>query len=254
MSVHCSPVREKKSTDCTKESAEKANQCAEKLWFAGRHSRKYPENNDQMNKHCKETTELIACVKDHTDRCANDIQRHLANVMLFTMKTNDKHYCGKSAKRQEFLSLGVCANQIRDQTNKCMERFLLMLGKSNKYQTKYKVPFACWYVINIIFINYNLTNSYLLMTFSSFHELKQCIVKSAHNLNSDHCSDSSTESLEKYLNALSINTLNLMCNEYEEESDKCQSIPKLAKGVKYSRALNIIDGFGNILKDVIDKH
>ena len=37
----------------------------------------------------------------------------------------------------------------------------------------------------------------LLSINSSFHELKQCIVKSAHNLNSDQCSEHSTESLEK---------------------------------------------------------
>ena len=43
-----------------------------------------------------------------------------------------------------------------------------------------------------------------------------------------------------------------MCNEYEDESDKCQSIPRLAKGIKYSRALNVIDGFGNLLKEVTE--
>ena len=98
-----------------------------------------------------------------------------------------------------------------------------------------------WYIIILLI---------LLSINSSFHELKQCIVRSAHNLHSEQCSEHSMESLEKYLNALSINTLNLMCNEYEEDSDKCQSIPKLSKGVKYSRALNIIEGFGNILKGV----
>ena len=82
-----------------------------------------------MTKHCKETTELIACVKDHTNRCGNELQKQLANVMLFTMKTNDKLYCSKSAKRQEFLSFGVCANKIRDQSNKCMEKFAVNARK-----------------------------------------------------------------------------------------------------------------------------
>ena len=94
----------------------------------------------------------------------------------------------------------------------------------------------------------------IIVLFSSFYELKKCILRSAHDMHSTECSDSSMESLDKYLSTLSVNTLNLMCNEYEDESNKCQSIPKLAKGVKYSRALNIIDGFSTLLMDPNDKN
>ena len=153
----CSPVREKKSSDCSKEVIEKANTCAEKLWFAGRHSRRFPESSEQLTKHCKETTELIKCVKDVTDRCGNEMHRHLANAMLFTMKSTEKTYCSKAVKQKEFLSLGVCGNHIRDQSSKCMDRFLLSLGKANRYDNRYKIPYSCWYVIRMTMINLNMT-------------------------------------------------------------------------------------------------
>jgi hypothetical protein len=141
---------------CDEENRIKADVCAEKLWFVGRKSRKYPENEVQMQKYCKQTTNLIKCVKDYTDQCGKEVQKQLANVMLYTVKVNQKSYCNKAAKRDEVISMSSCANSIRDQSSACMDKFLTDLGKSNTMATKHKVPEACWFVIFLIQIKVSL--------------------------------------------------------------------------------------------------
>ncbi len=130
---------------CNEENRIKADVCAEKLWFVGRKSRKYPENEVQMQKYCKQTINLIKCVKDYTDQCGKEIQKQLANVMLYSVKANQKSYCNKAAKRDEVISMSMCANSIRDESSACMDKFLTDLAKSNEVETKYKIPEACWY-------------------------------------------------------------------------------------------------------------
>ena len=161
-STGCSPVQRREIRDpgCSRDAKRMADICADKLWFVGRKSRKYPENEWELQKHCKQTTNLIKCVKDFTDLCANEGQRQLANVMLFTMRVNDKSYCTKAAKSRELMSLGVCGNQIREQTDKCMDVFLLLLGKSNAYETRFKVPHACWWALTIDFALYWMLQEY----------------------------------------------------------------------------------------------
>jgi hypothetical protein len=129
---------------CDDQNQAKADNCADKLWFVGPNSRKYPESEPQMQKHCKQTLNLIKCVKDYTDQCGKGVQKQLANVMLYTVKMNQKSYCTKSSKRQEVISFSPCGNSVREATNKCMESFLNGLGKANTMESKYKVPQACW--------------------------------------------------------------------------------------------------------------
>ena len=83
--------------------------------------------------------------------------------------------------------------------------------------------------------------------FSAFHQMKACIMKSAQESDQRLCSEKSVENLEKYINTMSGNTLNLMCADYDEDSDKCKQLPNLPKGVKFSKPLTIIEGFGKIL-------
>jgi hypothetical protein len=130
---------------CDEENRIRANACAEKLWFVGRNSRKYPENEAQMHKYCKQTANFIKCVKDYTDQCGQETQKHLAHMMLYYLKINQKSYCSKSVKREEVISLSSCANSLRSESSACMDRFMNDLGKSNGVEFKYKIPEACWY-------------------------------------------------------------------------------------------------------------
>jgi len=213
---------------CDSENRHKADSCADKLWFVGKNARKFPETQNQMQKHCKQTTNLIKCVKDFTDNCAKGVQKQLANVMLYTVKMNQKQYCTKSVKRDEVVSFSFCGNAIRDASSDCMEEFLNGLGKAKEVDSKNRVPTAC----------------------CSFHQMKSCIMKAARKLGGPVCTDKPIENLERYIDAMAGNTLNLMCNEYEEDSDKCSQLPSFPKNMKHTKAASIIVGFGELLENL----
>ncbi|XP_054152527.1 uncharacterized protein LOC128951302 [Oppia nitens] len=216
------------SVKCDDESRKKADICADKLWFVGRNSRKYPESRPQMQKHCKQTLNLIKCAKDYTDKCAKGVQKQLANVMLFTVKSNQKTYCSKAVKREEVIQFAACGNSIRDQSTTCMDNFMTSLGKANVMDQKFKIPQAC----------------------CAFHTMKSCIIKAAQKKGSPSCEDKSMEAYDRYINAMAGNTLNLMCTDYEEDSDKCTKLPPLPAGAKFEKAPTIMVGFGDLLLNV----
>jgi hypothetical protein len=74
-------------------------------------------------------------------------------------------------------------------------------------------------------------------------------MKSAQNAGNNICGHKKCDDFEKYINSMSGNTLNLMCGEYEEDSDKCEKLPSLSKSTKFSKPPTIIVGFGQLLED-----
>ncbi len=74
-------------------------------------------------------------------------------------------------------------------------------------------------------------------------------MKSARNAGNNICDHKKCDDFEKYINSMSSNTLNLMCSEYEEDSDKCEKLPLLPKSTKFSKPPSIIVGFGQLLQD-----
>lgn len=137
------------SLECDDENRKKADLCAEKLWFTGRNARKFPESDEQMQKHCKQTLNLIKCCKDYTDSCAKGVQKQLANVLLYTQKMNQKSYCSKAHKRDEVVQFASCGNSIKQDASHCLDSFLDDLGKAKAVkEAKLRVPHACWYVLN----------------------------------------------------------------------------------------------------------
>ncbi len=73
----------------------------------------------------------------------------------------------------------------------------------------------------------------------------ECARDAANNI----CGHKKCDDFEKYINSLSGNTLNLMCGEYEEDSDKCEKLPSLPKSTKFSKPPSIIIGFAQLLED-----
>lgn len=131
---------------CNEESLHKADLCGEKLFFVGRNARLFPTNEEGMNKYCSQTPNLVQCVKKYTDKCAhNDIQKNLANVMLYTARSHNKNICGSKTKRGQMVAMSRCANAIRKKSTDCMEKMLKEYGNAlGLKEQRYRVPYACW--------------------------------------------------------------------------------------------------------------
>lgn len=130
---------------CNKSNLRKADLCGEKLFFVGKNSRPFPSTEQELGKYCSQTTNLVQCVKRYTDKCANDVQRNLANVMLYTVRGLHKNTCGSKSKRKNLIVMSKCVNGIRKKSTDCMNSMLVEFGQANELNDQqYKVPYACW--------------------------------------------------------------------------------------------------------------
>ena len=75
-------------------------------------------------------------------------------------------------------------------------------------------------------------------------------MRAARDKGQNACPDKKLDNFEKYINAMAGNTLNLMCTDYEEDSDKCSKLPPLPKNAKVTKAPTIMIGFGQLLLDL----
>jgi len=208
---------------CDEDSRSIANDCGEKLFFVGRNSRLYPESGPHLDSFCRETTNLMSCVTDFTNACRQGLHRSMTNVMIATVRVNQRNYC--SAKRQELLDMSKCGNAIRGQSANCMDLFLANLGRANVAVKRHRVPHGC----------------------CAFYELKACIIRAANRMPGHICNEQRLEHLERYINSMAGNTLNMMCGEYDEDSDKCKRLPPLPTG-NIRPAPDIFSGFGKLIK------
>jgi len=190
----------------------------------GRNSRPYPTSEQQLDHYCRETTDLMSCVTDFTNVCRDGLHKSMSNVMISTVRVNQRNYC--SAKRHEILAMSTCGNAVRGHSTACMDNFLLNLGRANAAAKRHRVPHGC----------------------CAYYELKACIMRAARHVGGQVCNHRNLEHLERYINSMAGNTLNMMCGEYEEESDKCSRLPPLPTGAHIRPAPDIFSGFGRLIK------
>ncbi|CAG2105858.1 unnamed protein product [Medioppia subpectinata] len=219
-----------KQADCGDERRLRAYLCAERLFFAGHNSRLLPETDLQLDAHCRETPRLIQCVKDFTDRCRHGLHRSAATVMLSTVRFNDRNYCFRPEKRHQLVAMASCGNGIRAHSDRCMNEFLLALGRADHVPVKrYRVPHGC----------------------CAFYELKACILKGGAQYSGPSvCTSKQLDQLDRYMDAMAGNTLNMICGDYDQESDRCSRLPPLPSDPHIRPADSLFLGFGQLIKQL----
>lgn len=86
--------------------------------------------------------------------------------------------------------------------------------------------------------------------------MKQCIMDAADKAGSKVCSDNAKNLYDQYITNMAGNTLQLMCSDYDEESDKCQRVVKMPYDKAASKpSESLLKAFGDLLlSDDKDKH
>jgi len=215
------------SPDCTDSRRQSAYMCAEKLFFAGNNSRLLPETEAQLQAHCSESNELMKCVKDFTDKCRHGLHKSIATIMISTVRFNTRNYCFRPQKRAELLSMASCGNAIRTESTACMDPFLWSLGRANHAVKRYRVPHGC----------------------CAYYELKTCILKSGETYGKGMCSHRQLDYFGRYMQGMAGNTLNFMCGDYDEDSDRCARLPPLPTGPHIQKAASLFLGFGKLIRN-----
>jgi len=78
--------------------------------------------------------------------------------------------------------------------------------------------------------------------------MRHCITNAAEKAGKDICTPKAIDIFEQYIGSMAGNTLELMCSEYDSESDKCASVKKLTFDTKKAKTpKSILNAFGDLL-------
>lgn len=83
---------------------------------------------------------------------------------------------------------------------------------------------------------------------SAFNKMKTCIMEAADKAGSSVCADKPKELFEQYITQMAGNTMELMCTDYDENSDKCGRVLKLPfNQAKATPPTSLLKAFGDLL-------
>ncbi|XP_054155087.1 uncharacterized protein LOC128953613 [Oppia nitens] len=205
-----------------------ADKCMMHLLLIGDPKYKFPENMVTMNTHCRQIKNYENCIKDYSKKCLQSFPRQVTGVLAYGVAKTNKGYCTNKKRKDSFIEIGKCANNIKHLGDACMKTYIDDLqGIENFKDAKLKLPIAC----------------------CNFYKMKQCILISVEKNGKPVCSDSNYQEIERIIDGYSYDVLQLICGEYTEDSDKCQSLlpktPKKRSSQKSTRSL--LPPFINIL-------
>ena len=78
--------------------------------------------------------------------------------------------------------------------------------------------------------------------------MRSCIMASVDKAGKETCNGKATETFEQYIANMAGNTLELMCSEYDSESDRCASVKKNQFDAKKAKTpISLLQAFGDLL-------
>lgn len=87
-----------------------------------------------------------------------------------------------------------------------------------------------------------------MFMFSAFNRMKACISEAADKAGRDVCAQKPKELFEQYINQMAGNTMELMCSDYGEDSDKCTRVMKMPFNQSKSKPpSSLLRAFGDLL-------
>lgn len=86
------------------------------------------------------------------------------------------------------------------------------------------------------------------LLYSAFNRMKACISAEADKAGKEVCADKPKELFEHYIDQMAGNTMELMCSDYDETSDKCTRVLKMPFNQSKAKPPNsLLRAFGDLL-------
>ena len=175
-----------------------------------------------------ETKALVKNVESYIKKCTKSLSKQLFSVYIFTIKSQLNQLCKKDSKRrQEMLESSKCVNSAKQAFAQCVDRTIDHLQRIKLVDDNKKIPHLCWSVAmnNLIF-----QGNYLWVCSSEYHDNKACNAEGARK--SGQCTEENLEAIDRFVDSVAGNSLNLLCGDFQEVTDKCKNIGKLPQNVK----------------------
>ncbi|XP_054164469.1 uncharacterized protein LOC128962140 [Oppia nitens] len=200
------------SIPCNKNGEKQVDALLARVLTFGDSGREFPESQDQIPAFCNETQLLVKSVEQYVKKCTKtQLSKQLFSVYVFTIKSQLTQLCKtKPTQRlRDMLSASKCVNRAKPVFTKCVQRTVDHLQRIRLLASDtMKIPHLC--------CEYN-TN-------------KQCNREGSAKITD--CTDRDMEIVDRFVDSVAGNSMNLLCGDYDESSDKCKSLPKLPKNIK----------------------
>lgn len=196
---------------CDEEDKKKIDDLVAKIMTVGRTDTKFPEDKEGLKVFCKSETESAAKLEDYKDKCLKDQPKQIVSVIIYSMKGLINAYCKNpnSKKTKELIASAKCANEAGAGYLTCSNSYvdLLMAVYDSKDSQKRLGQMCCGYV-----------------------EVFKCLDEKAKA--QSVCTEKHSETHKQFVRAFFDNAVNIICGDYNEQSDKCDNFKLTRKGGK----------------------
>nr|XP_027196351.1 uncharacterized protein LOC113790842 [Dermatophagoides pteronyssinus] len=188
-----------------------------------------PETQAKLKEYCRNITNNKVLSKDFGERCLTGTSQTLLNLQVYNVDRVNKPYCAKNGKKREaFVRWSKCGNAAKPETKKCWDKMNEGMNLARKVaNNKSRIPIVCCKYYAWIKCNSN-----------------------AWKKTAD-CDQESIEGYEQLIHKATVDSMNLICNRYEDDDAKCsklfEEIPKKkAKDLRPTPITYIFDIFESL--------
>lgn len=186
--------------------------CVTTLMVFGRRGVYLPKNYQEMIPHCQEEFDAEDCIKNYARKCLSPFERQVAGMLILGAGQVLRKRCGQEGTR-EYLGHYKCIKKTIPSLHDAMDQLIYTLMAINEGKdADAKIPSSC-------------------CSFARFNELANKIVR-------QECGEFD-KTAEEYIGTKMIkgyvgDLLDLSCQGYEVNSDKCTKINLPAGGYVWS--------------------
>lgn len=143
------------------------------------------------------------------DKCLTGFKKNLMQVTLYSIKSAQKTLCRKrpSAEMRALVAAGKCVNTGRPKFRHCLRTAAQNIYAMKLMPEKLRIPLVCCEVLRA----------------------RDCLQLEAKGVK--ECSQQNVDTLNARFTAATSNTMSFACGDYNDESDRCNSV-RPPKGTK----------------------
>jgi len=202
-----------KQLPCNENTRAEIDKLISKVNPIGNSKMVFPETIPEAKRHCKTLLKPITTLDDLNKRCVKGMLKEVVGIVLYSIKKKRRAMCKKSTtlELRELVDSGKCVNggrmELERCANKSLDRFMAMRDQPNDM----KIPLACCEITIA----------------------KRCMLDALSRVNA--CNNKHEDTLVGHFHGLSGGALKIACNEFKENSDRCNKLKDLKLNVKTSR-------------------